>query len=73
MDVGQYLLELEVEDGEVALVELHVELDVAALEEQVAQQPVAGVFVEALQQAGADGHDALEVLDFEGKGGDDAV
>ena len=60
------MLELEVEDGEVALVELHVELDVVTLEEQVAQQPVTGGFVEALQQTGADGHDALEVLDLEG-------
>lgn len=66
VDIGQYLLELMVEEGEVALVEVHVELDVVALVEQVAQQPVTGVFVEALQEAGTDGHDALEVLDLEG-------
>lgn len=66
VDIGQYLLELMVEEGEVALVEVHVELDVVALVEQVAQQPVTGVFVEALQKAGTDGHDALEVLDLEG-------
>lgn len=66
VDIWQYLLKLLVEEGDVALVEVHVELDVVALEEQVAQQPVTGVFVEALQQAGTYGHDALEVLDLEG-------
>lgn len=55
------------------MVEIHVDLYVTALVEKIAQQPVSGVLIEALQEAGADGHDALEVLDFEGKSSDDTV
>ena len=43
-------------------IKVDVSLDVVAPEEKVLEDPVAGLFVEALQEGGTDGHHSLEVL-----------
>jgi hypothetical protein len=71
--LGQENSELAFQQLKECVVGGDIELYIPALEKQQSQQPVARVFVEALKQGRADGHDALEVLDLEGKRGDDPV
>jgi hypothetical protein len=55
------------------LIESNINLDIAALVEEITQQPVTGVFVKALQQTSADGHDPLKIFYFERESGYNAV
>ena len=52
---------------------MYVVLDELAFVEEVAEQPVADAFVEAVQEGGADGHDSLKIFDFEGNSCDDSI
>jgi hypothetical protein len=47
------------------VIKLHVYLNIVALKKEIPEEPVARIFIEALEEVCADGHDALKVFDFE--------